>query len=414
MKHQKKIKLKFLLFLIFIFSLLFSQSDTKPSNQNYLSYQEKYEFDMIKDDGTCVINIKEINGDLIINGHLGSGVFLLANHLFNRKFFQENKKSINKNILSVFHNNQQINIENQSNIKSRFFSDYILNIPINTNLNISLSGGSINANQISGELKIFTSGGDIVSDKISGNIIMETNSGDIIIKKSDGEFRIHTNNGNIKLNKNKANFSVSSSSGDTFVNELIGDIELMNMAGSIYLNKLNKSNIICRLSYGNIFAKEIKGDFYGETKNGDISIESLDGFCNLISANGNILTQYMDGSVIIDVGKGSISGKEIYGPIQAFTSFGNINIGISFDYSISDYSVSLETSAGNIDIKIPKKLPISIVAEIPDKKNSGSITSDIPIIFKNNSETYASGNISGATIPIYLFSGKGHIVIREN
>ncbi len=93
---------------------------------------------------------------------------------------------------------------------------------------------------------------------------------------------------------------------------------------------------------------------------------------------------------------------------------GNITVDLAFDYSITDYSVSLETGIGNIDIEIPKKLPINIEAEISNNTDFGTISSDIPIQFKNNNETYASGSVSGGTIPIHLFSGKGHIIIREN
>ena len=75
---------------------------------------------------------------------------------------------------------------------------------------------------------------------------------------------------------------------------------------------------------------------------------------------------------------------------------------------------NLESGIWNINIGLPKKFPVNIEAEISDDKTSSTISSDIPIQFKNVSETYASGSIEGGTIPIYLFSGKGHIIIREN
>ena len=414
MKYQIISKKIFIFFFSFIFSILFPKSKTTFLNEEYLSFQEKYQIDTIDNDKSYIINIKEINGDVIIKGHIGSGVFLVANHLFEKESLEEVKKLSDKNVLSVLQKNEHINIKYQKNKTYQYLSNYVLNVPINTNLNISLSGGSINTNQVEGNLSFFTSGGDIVLNEIIGNISTKTNSGDIVIQNCSGKFRIHTNSGTIKLNKNKGNFSMSSSAGDTFINELIGNIELMNMAGSVYLNNLKESDIQCRISYGSIFAKEIVGNFYGETKSGDISIESLDGFCTLSSVNGNIDTRYLVGSVIIDVENGNIKGQNIYGPIQAFTSLGNIYIDIAFDYSILDYSVGLETGIGNINIGLPKKFPVNIEAEISDDKTSSTISSDIPIQFKNVSETYASGSIEGGTIPINLFSGKGHIIIREN
>ncbi len=408
------IQTKFVLFLLLSKSYLFSQSNLDSLTENLFSYQEKYQFDKIKDDGTCIINIIDVKGDIKINGHMGSGVMLIANHFFDWDLLKENTQSKEKNILNVFHNDQRIDIKSMKNINHKYSSNYILNIPINTNLYISLSGGNVNANQINGNIKIFSSGGDISLDKIFGNVEINTYAGSIIIQNCTGDFRANTNNGNIRINKNKANFFISSSSGDTFINELIGNLELMNKLGSVYLNNLKNGNIQCHLSYGNIIAKEIKGDFYGQIKNGDISIESLYGLCNITSTNGDIITDYLNGPVIIDVEKGNISGTNIYGPIQAFTSFGNISFDIAFNYSRRDDSISLETVAGNIDISIPKNLPINIKAEVSNYKNLNTISSDIPIEFINNNETYASGKVLGGTIPIHLFSGDGHIIIREN
>ena len=46
---------------------------------------------------------------------------------------------------------------------------------------------------------------------------------------------------------------------------------------------------------------------------------------------------------------------------------------------------------------------------------AGAISSDIPISLKDtDSNIFAKGQVNEGTIPMILFTGRGHITIREN
>ena len=165
----------------------------------------------------------------------------------------------------------------------------------------------------------------------------------------------------------------------------------------------------------NIIAEEIQGNFVCQTKNGNIQVEFLEGLCNLTTNNGDISTDYLTGSIVLDAIRGNIFGENIFGSVQAYTSDGNIDFKISYDSGSTDFSISLETVYGNIDVSLPKNLPVTIEAEIQGGKMAGAISSDIPITIEDTeSKIFARGLVNQGTIPMNLFTGKGYITIRED
>ena len=64
---------------------------------------------------------------------------------------------------------------------------------------------------------------------------------------------------------------------------------------------------------------------------------------------------------------------------------------------------------------MPKNLPVTIEAEVEGGKTAGVISSDIPIALEDTeSKIFAKGQVNEGTIPLNLFTGRGHITIREN
>jgi len=407
-------------FLIFFYSslFLFAQTVSDDKIADVFSYTEKYRFDTVPDNGAYTIEIQNIIGDINIQGHFGSGMVIKAIHQLHWSALQNDITSKRENIINVYHNeeNQIISISGPNQDKlQRQQSTFFLSIPINTNLEIESKGGDITADEVQGDIKLITAGGNLNIQHITGETILQSAGGDIIIKNCQGRFRVHTSGGTIELFENQGQYNVSALGGDIRLSTVKGEVQLMTIGGSIFVHNLVGSNLHCRSSSGNIIAEEINGNLVCQTQDGNIQVESLKGLCNLTTANGNISTDYLRGALVLDVANGNIIGENIFGPVQAYTSSGDIDFKISYDSGRTDYSISLETVLGNIDVSVPKNLPVTIEAEIHGGKLAGVISSDIPIELEDkDSKIFAKGKVNEGTIPINLFTGRGHITIREN
>jgi len=397
---------------------LFAKSVADGNKSDIFSYTEKYRFDTVPDNGSYTVEIQNMDGNITIQGHFGSGMVVQATHQLHWSALHNGITSKRENIIKVYHNeeNRRISIRgpDQDELLRRE-SSFFLSLPININLEIETEGGDILADELQGDIKLITAGGNLSIERIIGETVLQSTGGDISIKNCQGRFRAHTSGGTIELFENEGQYNVSTLGGDIRLSTIKGELELMTIGGSIFAHNLTGEKLHCRSSSGSIIAEEINGNFVCQTQDGNIQIESLKGLCNLTTANGNIVLDYLRGTLVLDAVNGNIIGENIFGPIQAYTSSGDIDFKISYDSGSADYSISLETVSGNIDVSVPKNLPVTIEAEIQGGKMAGVISSDIPISLEDtDSNIFAKGQVNEGTIPMILFTGRGHITIREN
>ena len=397
---------------------LFAQTAADKQNTDIFIYTEKYRFDTVPDNGTYIVEIRKMDGNVNIQGHFGSGMVVKVTHQLHWSALHNGITSKRENIINVFHNEEDSRISIRGPDEDKFprrESTFFLSIPININLEIETEGGDIRADELQGDIKLITAGGNLNVQSVRGETVLQSSGGDINIQNCQGRFRVHTSGGTIELFENQGQYNVSALGGDIRLSTVKGDVELMTMGGSIFVHNLTGEKLNCRTSSGNIIAEEINGNFFGQTQDGNIQVESLKGLCNLTTANGDINTDYLRGTLVLDAANGNIIGENIFGPIQAYTSSGDIDFKISYDSGSSDYSISLETVSGNIDVSVPKNLPVTIEAEVEGGKTAGVISSDIPIALEDTeSKIFAKGQVNEGTIPLNLFTGRGHITIREN
>ena len=83
------------------------------------------------------------------------------------------------------------------------------------------------------------------------------------------------------------------------------------------------------------------------------------------------------GSILINCEKGNIELNDIVGGIEAITSSGDINLDLSYDSSIKDYSIYVETHSGNITANIPKSLPANMKNIVYQTRSAKAINSEI-------------------------------------
>lgn len=168
-------------------------------------------------------------------------------------------------------------------------------VPKNISTDLTTSGGSINLDGIAGTQDFTTSGGSLNIENVSGNVKGRTSGGSIYVKNSTD------------------------------------DIDLSTSGGSIY-------------------AKNCKGNLHLTTSGGSVDLKALEGTINATTSGGSINGTNIKGELITATSGGSIRLDDIAASLNASTSGGNIDVAVT---TLGKY-IKIGTSAGNIDLELPK------------------------------------------------------------
>jgi len=213
-----------------------------------------------------------------------------------------------------------------------------------------------------------TSGGNIELTGISGNQEFNTSGGNLILKSLEGKIKGTTSGGNISLRDSKDELNLTTSGGNIDADNSSGNINLSTSGGSIKLHGL-KGNIKASTSGGNVSGEIIEGDLSAHTSGGNISLHELN--CGL----------------------------------KAGTSGGNIDVSVQNLVK----NISINNSAGNVNLKIPKNKGIDL------KLSGGKISTGTLENFKGtNNKEQIDGTVSGGGIAITVDAGGGKINLEFN
>jgi uncharacterized protein involved in outer membrane biogenesis len=127
------------------------------------------------------------------------------------------------------------------------------------------------------------------------------------------------------------NANVSSSGGDIRLEDLTGKIELSSSGGDITL-------------------KNVDGNTAVSTSGGDVNLDNAKGSFDLKTSGGDIKSLDYNGDLYASTSGGDIDLRGGNGKIDAHTSGGEINL----DYTGKNMGVNLESSGGDIKIKLPQ------------------------------------------------------------
>ena len=213
-----------------------------------------------------------------------------------------------------------------------------------------------------------TSGGNIELAGIAGNQEFSTSGGNLVLKAIEGKIKGRTSGGNISLKDSKDDLDLTTSGGNINAENSSGNINLSTSGGSIQLKGL-KGNIKASTSGGNVSGEIIEGDLSAHTSGGNISLHELN--CGL----------------------------------KAATSGGNIDVSVT--NLVKD--ISINNSAGNVNLKIPKNKGIDL------KLSGGKISTGTLENFKGtNNKEQIDGTVSGGGIAITVDAGGGKINLEFN
>ena len=215
---------------------------------------------------------------------------------------------------------------------------------------------------------LLTSGGNIELTGVSGDQDFETSGGNLVLKAVEGKIKGTTSGGNIYLRDSKEDIDLRTSGGNIEAENSSGNINLSTSGGSIKLDGL-KGNVKAATSGGNIQGATIEGDLSANTSGGNISLRELN--CGL----------------------------------KAGTSGGNIDVSIK----TLTKDISINNSAGNVNLKIPKNKGIDL------KLYANKISTETLENFKGtNNKEEIDGTVSGGGIPVRVDAGSGRINLVFN
>ena len=380
--------------------------------------KQTYRFNSLPDDGSYLLNLSNISGDLIITGHEGSGAFINVEKI-TFGVPKEDIPNIHKKeniVVTHIENKYQINILGDStNKKSNFIQILIeLNLPKHIHLNFNILGGDISISDIIGNLNLNTLGGDISILDSNGEINSRTNGGSINIKGSMGSLKVHSYGGEINLENFKGSVSGSTIGGDILLKSISGNINCQTSGGLISLTKIDANTISCRASGGEIIGNNLDGNLTLKCFGDKIQIKNINGISNLYSSGGDIIVENYSGALLINSEKGNIIIEDAVGSIEAITSSGDINADLSYDSSVNNYSVYMETHMGNIKTIIPKNYPAEMENIVYQTTSIKSIDSDITLnIDIEHEKVIGKRSIAGGIIPFSLKAHHGTITIKD-
>ena len=136
----------------------------------------------------------------------------------------------------------------------------------------------------------------------------------------------------------------------------------------------NKFNLECQTAGGNVNTDGVDGNMILKTSGGNLYLANLNGEIAATTSGGQITFTNLAGEMDLTTSGGNIYGDNFSGKLQTSTSGGNINLtgsdtqinastsggDISLDYSGQNQGIELETSGGDIMIKIPADFNASV------------------------------------------------------
>lgn len=201
------------------------------------------------------------------------------------------------------------------------------------------------------------------------NLKVEASSGDVTVTtwdKSEVYIKILGNEKakdkmEFSFNNNDDEVSVTAKRG-SFINWFSSGIKLR-----FEIKVPSEFNTNINTSGGDIKAGEIKGNNMLRTSGGDVWIKNTDGVLKISTSGGEINLESNSGDMEVSTSGGNIKAREFKGNISATTSGGDIMMkgsdskiyaetsggDVVLEYSGENKGIDVETSGGNIQIKLP-------------------------------------------------------------
>ncbi|RNC84708.1 MAG: hypothetical protein ED557_06940 [Balneola sp.] len=157
---------------------------------------------------------------------------------------------------------------------------------------------------------------------------------------------------------------------------------------------------------GHIKLNKLKGEVIAVSGGGHISVIEADGDVTLKTSGGHLVLKNCSGDATLKTDGGNIDVKEVAGEIMASTNGGNVQL--IYNRPITN-DATLETSAGNVLVWMPKSSQASVMLEA-----SSAVELKGFIVNGEVSKTKAKGTINDGGAEIIGFSKYGKVTLAGN
>jgi DUF4097 and DUF4098 domain-containing protein YvlB len=304
-----------------------------------------------------------------------------------------------------------------------FTKEYAVTTPLN--MKVVTSGGNITVSGYNGDSAIVDfivrRNGQVLKMSLEElkniaevEITNESNLLEIVVERPEKRITVGFN---IKVPK-QTSCILKTSGGNLSVSKVIGDQEVRTSGGNLSLISIT-GKVEAHTSGGNIDIKDQKGDILVKTSGGNIDAEDIDGRLEAHTSGGNVDIMNSKFDVIASTSGGEVHLDNVSGNIETSTSGGSIKMnGISGSVTASTSGgsidadfikvadpISLKTSGGDIELKIPDKLGLNLNLHgnhvKADLKNfTGQAAKDKVVGEMNGGGIYVNASTSGGSVSV--------------
>lgn len=283
---------------------------------------------------------------------------------------------------------------------------FYITVPERYSVDLDTGGGGIRVPDLIGNVKADTSGGAIEVGRITGDVEVDTSGGRIDINDVDGDVNAETSGGRISIANVTGDVNADTSGGSIQIGNVGGDMVADTSGGDIEVGE-GSGRVELDTSGGTIRAGWAEGPVIADTSGGNIFLAGSAERVEADTSGGNIVIERSLGAVYADTSGGSITIRDSRGPIQADTSGGRVDAELALFEGSRDASIQLESSGGDITVRIPSSHAASVVANLDVSRHGRDgyrIYTDFPLMIQEDDDgsIQGRGDINGGGDRIYL------------
>jgi len=292
-------------------------------------------------------------------------------------------------------------------------------VPTEFDLELDTGGGAIEVAGLNGDVYADTSGGNITLSRVdNGDVVADTSGGRIEIGEvTNGNVVADTSGGRITIGNVIGNVEADTSGGNITIGDVDGNVSADTSGGRIRVGQVT-GNVSLDTSGGSIEAGYAGGTMTADTSGGNITLAGSDRLLIADTSGGTIRIARSGGPVRVDTSGGNIFLGAIDGYIEADTSGGSIEAELGLIEPGQDAHIDLESSGGDIDLRIPGNHAATVDARIQVSRRSRGdyrIYTDFPLVITgvDEREVIGRGDINGGGDRIRIETSNGDIRIMR-
>ncbi|MBN1155142.1 DUF4097 family beta strand repeat protein [candidate division KSB1 bacterium] len=344
---------------LLLLTSIYAQEELRKEGSHYVAEFEK-EF-KVADDGNLVI--KDVQGDITIK--TWDQQLVKINEVVRMDVYTKTEaEAVVKDMKTRYQQQgNTITIGAEGSFRSYMQSAYTIQLPKKFNVDVNTRGGDIEVFDLAGRANLRTSGGDVALNNVNGVVDVSTSGGDVKVYKNTNSVALKTSGGDIEIIDVMGAVDASTSGGDILVQNNRANVSVKTSGGDIVLENVG-SGVSAKTSGGDIAIDGTEGDISVATSGGDIKIKKVKGTAKAMTSGGDIDANDVATGIVVSTSGGDIRLHNIEGFMEGSTSGGNIEAEMTLTDFSKDHHVKLSSSAGDITLYIPEKLPATISAKV--------------------------------------------------